>query len=120
MVNYFNRCIVRIRFQTKKLEKLANCGKTAAKALGPLSAKKLRARLDDLDAAEFLEDFRSLPGRCHELKGNLKGSLALDLHGGRRIVFEPDHDPAPVKEDEGLDWKQVTAVLITDMTDYHN
>ncbi len=112
-------CVL-IRFKTKKLEKLANSGRTAVKVLGALSAKKLRARLDDMDSAEFLEDFRWLPGRCHELTGNLKGSLALDLHGGRRIVFEPDHDPVPTKEDTGLDWTQVTAILITEMTDYHD
>lgn len=64
---------------------------------------------------------RFLPAaRCHELKGDRKGSLAVDLHGGLRLVFQPDHDPSPTRADGGLDWDQVTAILITAITDYHD
>ena len=105
---------MQIRFKNNKLKKLANSDKEARKKLGKQGAKKLRNRLDELDAANTLEDMRSLPAaRCHELKGNLKGSLAVDLHGGGRIVFEPDHDPVPTKKDDGMDWRGVEKIFIT-------
>ena len=112
---------MQIAFNNSKLRKLANSDREALKKLGKQGARKLRARLDDLDAATTLEDMRQLPAaRCHELKGALKGSFAVDLHGGWRVVFEPDHDPVPKKSDGGIDWSSVQRVLITDITDYHD
>lgn len=111
---------MRIVFKSRKLEKLANSDRDAQKALGKQGARKLRLRLDELDAALTLNDMRALPAaRCHELKGDLKGSLAVDLHGGWRVVFEPDHDPVPSKEDGGLDWASVDAIVVTNIADYH-
>lgn len=112
---------MRISFKTPKLKKLANSDKDAFKKLGKQSARKLRTRMDELDTAITLEDMRFLPAaRCHELKGNLKGSLAVDLHGAFRVIFTPDHEPVPAKEDGGMDWTQINAILITDITDYHD
>ncbi len=82
-------------------------------------AKKLRQRLADLEAASALEEMRNLPGRCHELTGNLAGHLAVDLKHPYRLIFRPDHAPTPTKADGGLDWSQVTNILITDVRDYH-
>lgn len=62
---------------------------------------------------------RTLPGRCHELTGDRKGELAVDLRGPYRLVFEPADNPPPVKEDGGLDWRRVTAVRILEVEDYH-
>jgi len=114
---------MRISFSTKKLRKLANSDREALKKLGKQGARKLRTRLDELDAAITLEDMTHFPAAdCHELKGDFAGSLAVRLHGGWRIVFEPDHDPAPRKPppDGGLDRNQVTAILVTAITDYHD
>jgi proteic killer suppression protein len=66
-----------------------------------------------------LEEFRRLPGRCHELDGNRKGQLTLDLADGKRLIVEPANNPVPLKEDGGLDWSQVDAVLIVEIIDYH-
>lgn len=103
-------------------QKLANSSKQALKTLGKQSARKLRTRMKDLDSAIILEDMRFLPAaRCHELKGKLKGSFAVDLHDGLRVIFTPDHDPVPAKEDGGVDWIQINAIIIiTDITDYHD
>ena len=81
--------------------------------------KKIGIRLDDLKAAESLQDMRSLPGKCHELKGDRSGTLALPLDGLYRLIIEPDHDPLPMKEDGGLDWHQVTRVTVIRIEDYH-
>jgi len=63
---------------------------------------------------------RQLPGaRCHELKGNMEGTLAVDLDQPYRLLFEPANDPIPRKEDGGLDWKKVTAITVTEIRDYH-
>lgn len=109
-----------IVFASGKLRDLLNDDKELKKRYGKDGAKYIRRRLDDLHAAENLEDMRSLPGRCHELKGDRQGQLALDLHKGYRLMFEPEHDPVPAKPDGGLDWKRVTAVRILSVEDYHD
>jgi len=108
-----------IEFKTKKLAKACSSEAKMKKQWGGEMAKKLRQRLADLEAAATLEVMLKLPGRCHELRDNLVGHLALDLKQPYRLIFCPNHDPRPVKEDGGLDWSRVTKVLITDVTDYH-
>jgi len=86
---------------------------------GSVRAKKIRRRLDDLRAAETLEDMRHVPGRCHELGGTRSGQLSLDLDGPYRLIFQPANDPIPRKPDGGLDWTRITAVLIIAVEDTH-
>lgn len=109
-----------IVFAEPRLAKVCNDDKASKQSIGAVGAKKLRRRLDDLAAAPTLAVMRTLPGRCHELKGDLDGHLAMDLDGGRRLVFKPAHDPVPSKEDGGLDWSRVTAVCVTQIGDYHD
>lgn len=87
---------------------------------GAIRAKRIRQRLDDLRAAEVLEDMRHVPGRCHELKGDRAGQLSLDLDHPYRLIFEPANAPVPTKEDGGLDWTKVTAVIIIGVVDTHD
>ena len=108
-----------VSFATDDLLSTCNDDKRAKRAFGADGAKKLRVRLDDLTAAGTLDAMRHLPGHCHELKGNLAGHLALDLDGGRRLVFRQAHNPLPLKDDSGLDWKRVTAIVVTEIGDYH-
>ena len=62
-----------------------------------------------MKAADTLEDLGKLPGaRCHELKADRKGQLAVDLVHPKRPVFVPGHNPLPSRSDGGLDWAQVT------------
>lgn len=46
---------------------------------GPKGSKRIRTRPSQLEAVETLDDMRSVPGRCHELTGDLAGCLAVDL-----------------------------------------
>ena len=96
-----------------------NDDRALSKAYGPEMAKRIRRRLDDLAAADTLQTMRSLPGRCHELEGNRKGELAIDLVHPRRLIFAPDHVPLPSKPDGGLDWTKVTAIRVIEVVDYH-
>ena len=89
------------------------------KTWGPIQAKKLRQRLDELRAASTLETMRNLPGRCHELLHDRAGQLSLDLEHPHRLIFEPANDPVPRKQDGGLNWTAVTAVRILGVVDTH-
>jgi len=106
-----------ISFGTPTIRALCEKSKVAVKKLGDASARKLRVRLSALEAAERVTDL--VPGHPHPLKGDRRGQFALDLDGGKRLVFTPDHEPYPVKEDGGIDWSQVTAVRIEFIGDYH-
>jgi proteic killer suppression protein len=111
---------VLIDFATDELRDNCNDTKSAKRAFGGDGAKRLRQRLDDLDSAANLELMRALPGKCHELKGDLAGCLSLRLDGGRRLVFRPAQDPPPGKPDGGLDWSLVTSITVMKIEDYHD
>lgn len=108
-----------ITFDSAKLAKVMNDDTKLQTTYGPEQSRKIRARLDDLQAATSLEEIRNLPGRCHELTGNRAGQLAIDLKHPHRLIVRPDHDPLPTKDDRGLDWAQVTAVKVLEVVDYH-
>ena len=108
-----------IVFASDKLRDLLNDDKQLKKKYGTDGAKRLGIRLNALHFAENLGDIRNVPGRCHELKGDRQGQLAMDLHKGYRLIFEPARQPAPTKPDGGLDWTQVTAIRILEVEDYH-
>jgi plasmid maintenance system killer protein len=111
---------VEITFESKKLQKSCNSDKELLKDYGKNCARKIRARLDDLQAAATLEVMRSLLGRCHELKGDRKGQLSLDLEHPLRLVFRPAGDGVQYKEDGGLEWNSVKAVQIIEVVDTHD
>ena len=111
-----------ISFKSTKLEKEFNEGKRLKKVHGDLRAKKIGLRLAEFRAAISLNDFwppKSGPARCHELTGKRKGELSVDLDHPYRLIFVPNHEPVPLKPDGGLDWKQVTAIMITEIEDTH-
>ncbi|MEH2241317.1 hypothetical protein [Nostoc sp.] len=51
-------------------------------------------------------------GHPHHLKGDKAGEFAVNLEGGKRLVFKPDNGPIPLTEDGSIDWSKVTAVCI--------
>jgi proteic killer suppression protein len=111
-----------ISFKSTKLEKEFNEGKRLEKVHGSNRAKKIRLRLTELRAASCLYDFwppNSGPPRCHELTGERKGQLSVDLDHPYRLIFVPNHSPIPKKPDGGLDWNQITAIVIIGIEDTH-
>jgi plasmid maintenance system killer protein len=113
---------MKIGFSTNKLQKQMNDAKEMVKAHGTEQAKKLRPLLTKLNAIPNLSVFeppKSRPHRCHELTGNLAGTLSLDLDHPYRLLFIPDHNPLPTREDGGLDWSKVTAVIIKKVENTH-
>ena len=108
-----------IVFKTSRVEELCNDDRLAIRKLGAVCAAKLRTRLDDLKHAPSL-DAVPIHARCHPLKGNQAGLLAITVHAGYRLVFQPHHDPIPMKSDGGLDLRNVTCVCVVSVEDYHH
>ncbi|MDA3930601.1 MAG: killer suppression protein HigA [Prolixibacteraceae bacterium] len=111
---------MKIRYKNNKLEKSVVDAKSIIKNYGT-RAKLVKQRLEEVKAAKSLADFQFMPkANCHELKGNRKGKLAIDISANHRIIFIPNHDPHPTKDDGGLDWSQVFEILIESIgEDYH-
>lgn len=107
-----------ILFHDKKLRELCEKQRKAERKLGPECARKLRARLSDLGAANQVTDL--VAGNPHPLKGDRYGQFALNLTGGWRLVFSPGNDPCPQNPEGGIDWNQVTIVCIEYIGDYHD
>ncbi len=119
IVNKFYILIVLINYKNRKLEKQLTIPKEMVKAFGQL-AKKVKQRHEELKAAENLTTMKQIPAaRCHELVGDRKGELAVDVSGNYRMIFEPDHNPIPKKDDGGLNWDDVTKIQINEVEDYH-
>jgi proteic killer suppression protein len=111
---------VTINFKTSKLKKIFNSKKELVREYGEQNAKRIALRMAVLTNAPNLATVPMLrPERCHPLKGDREGEFAVDLIHPRRLVFCPNHDPIPKKEDGGIDLFRVTAVTILGVEDYH-
>ncbi len=110
---------VEIQFASERLRDECNDTTKLVRRYGKQGAKRLRQRLDDLDAAANLEEARPLPGKLHELTGDRKGRLAMTVDRGKRLILEPADPELARKPDGGLDWTRVTAVRILGVEDYH-
>ena len=83
-------------------------------------AMRIMSRLAILMNARTLADVPSTPPeRCHPLHGNREGQYAVDLVHPRRLVFAPNHEPVPRKDDGGIDLDKVTSIIVIEVVDYH-
>jgi toxin HigB-1 len=102
------------------LEKTCLHDRQGAQRWGGENWPRLRRRLAALAAAPTLQDMDGVPGNCHQLHADRAGQFAVDLWGSYRLVFEPDHDPLPVRPDDGgIDRSRVTKIMIREVVDYH-
>lgn len=115
-----------IRFKSSSLKKVFNQGRQLEIKYGSARAHNIRLRMSQLNAAESLMDFwppKTPPERCHELTGGQRGKqyqLSVDIDRMYRLVFVPDHNPIPIRPQQGgLDWAQVTKILIVNVEDTH-
>lgn len=110
---------MKLTFKNRKLEKQLTDPKEMTKSFGQLAAK-LKMRIKNLRDSDNLAMMRNIPAaRCHELAGDRRGELAVDVSGNYRLIFEPCHDPVPRKADGGLDWDAVTCIQLNGIEDYH-
>ncbi len=108
-----------IFFADRKLQKQCQSARALQKAHGITRARRILRHLNVLIQASTLADIRHSPGRCHELTGDRAGQFALDLDHPYRLIFIPEHDPTPRKEDGGINWQEITRVTILAVEDYH-
>jgi proteic killer suppression protein len=108
-----------ILFRDRSFEIECNEDKLLVKRRGKPQARKIRQRLDDIAASETLEVLGQIYSRCHELSGNRKGQLSLDLDSQWRFLFIPADDPPAIKPDGGIDWKKVRTIEIIEIEDTH-
>ena len=85
----------------------------------PITAELFKQRLDDLRAAETLEDVRHLPGHYHEMRENRKGQWACELDQPYRLIFEPHENPIPTNEHAQYIWLEIKGVEIVEIVNYH-
>lgn len=111
---------MQISYKNRKLEKSVKDARAIVKNYGT-RAKLVKQRLEELKAAPDLSDFEKMPqSNCHELRGGRKGELAVDISPNHRIIFIPENEPVPKKEDGGLNWEKVTKIKIIAIgEDYH-
>lgn len=110
---------MKIAFKTNKLEKQLTKAKEMQKAFGTM-AKKVNQRMQELISSQNVEILKTIPAaNCHELKGGRKGEFAVDISANYRIIFEPDHSPFPVKDDNSIDCIRITDIKILGTEDYH-
>lgn len=111
-----------LSFSTRKLEKQLNTRADMVRAYGTDGAKRLELVLFAMRAAPNLALFAppmSPPHRCHELTGNLKGLLSMDLAHPFRLLIRPQCGNWPLRSEGGLDWSQVAAVEVVRVEDTH-
>ncbi len=103
-----------IEFATKSLQKVA-CDPKALRRKYGASADRIMLRLNQLMAYPTLADAPSIGlGRCHELKGDLKGHFTVDLKHPYRLLFKPS-GVFTCLDDGGIDLKSVTRIIIVDL-----
>jgi len=113
---------VEITISTRHLAKSLNSEREMVRAYGAECARKLVRRLTELKAAATLQDLAppySPPARCHELTGDRKGQLSVDVKYPYRLLFVPNDDPIPERPEGGLDWNGVTKILILEVENTH-
>jgi proteic killer suppression protein len=105
--------------KNKKLKKRFTDDIELMKAFGT-RAKKIKLRRVQLKAADNLKAISSLRVlRLHPYSGARLGEWSIDIQENWRIIFKPDHDPIPLKEDGGVNLELITAIKIVSVEDPH-
>ena len=99
-----------IAFATKRLRQLCETEVTARDALGEKVARKLRARLADLSAAQSVKDL--VAGSPREVCRDGTPAIAIKLSCGARLLFTANHSNLPMASRGGVDWSKVTRVKV--------
>lgn len=109
---------VKVLVGGESLAQLLSSGTALASAYGDVVARRITQRLQELVAADSLDDMRMLPGRTRELSRDRPGQLAVDLDGHHLMVFRPNPDPIPTNTDGSLAWAAVTEVVVIEIVEW--
>ncbi len=104
---------MQLEYKTRKLEKECNDIRKATRAYGDKGARKLHQRVQELRAADSLEEMVAYHiGGCHQLHGDRKGEYALELSQPYRLIVEPVLDSK-------MEVTGVKVVKRVEVVDYH-
>ena len=106
---------MKIYFKNKTIKKICEEPTVAAKKFGANCAKRLRTRLAELTAADFVSEL--VVGRPHPLKADRKGQFAINLDRKIRLIFVNYNQE---NSSSDLDWSTVNKILIIEIGDYHD
>lgn len=106
-------------FATKELASRLGSERDRVKEFGADGARRIDLRLQQMRSAPTLEDLRGLPGRHHELTGDLRGHFAVDVQETYRLIFRPTGPDNPCAGDGGRSWTTVDSITITEIIDHH-
>lgn len=109
-----------ISFSSNKLAKTFNSEAELYKKYGKRIGELIKRRMMVLMAAPSLAEVPNRPPeRMHELKGEKRGTFAVDLKHPFRLVFKPNYNRVPRKVDGGIDLTKITLITILSVEDYH-
>lgn len=109
-----------ISFKSRRLSKEFSSDSFLVRRYGSTNTKVLALRLAAFGTAHSLQDLSNFGAtNFHQLKGDRDEQFAVNLSGGKRLVFEVGHAEVPRKEDKGVELSKVTAVRIVEIVDYH-
>lgn len=104
-------------FATPALKALCLDELVASRSLDATAARRLRARLDDLDAAASFAVTAKLPGRLH--RRAVDGHFALNLTDNVELVIAPADEPLPYGENGEVSLDKVTRVKVISIGRHH-
>lgn len=102
-----------VSFADDSLRALCKSQRVAAQALGHICARKLRARVADLEAANSV--LRLPAGMPRE--GDHNGHYVVTLDAGQLLVIEPAMDRVPRTTSGSVRWEAVTKVRVVRIGD---
>ena len=115
--------VMDVEIADRKLKRALEDNRECTRRYGAEMAQKIRLRMTALHAADSLADFwppLKGPERCHELKGDLKGTFSIDLKHPYRLLFravEPEKQSS--SENEKDRWSTIKTITILDIEDTH-
>lgn len=101
---------IEIAFLSKSLRAICTSEIVAQEKLNANVARKLKARLADLRAANSVNDL--IAGNPRELEGNYPSRFAVDLCDGYHLIFCSNHNSTPLAGADMVDWSKVSRIKI--------
>jgi len=101
---------VKLAFKSLRLRTLCEQQAAAEREYGFKLARRLRARVAELRAAETVLELPA--GRPREIPGRPFSNYAVNLTEGYRLVLSANHGEVPVLDAGGVDWAGVSRVMV--------
>ena len=106
---------MKITYKNNALKKVCENDSIAIRIYGASCAKRIRNRLYEIKVAKKVGELKA--GRPHPLRENRKGQIAVTLTKNMRLIFQ---DAGQSDSESITDWKDIEAVQIIEITDYHD